>query len=95
MHMVVIVVMFDLKTLTFWPHLALTNTLIQPAMTTAYGQRVKFAMAEHSATAEGEKCGYGPTLSYLINKKIDPSTIFFPNFQVPHVQVFKCGASGS
>ena len=30
--------------------------------TYGYGQRPKFAMAEHSATAKGEKCCYGPTL---------------------------------
>ena len=29
---------------------------------TAYGRRPKFAMAEQSATAEGENCAYGPTL---------------------------------
>ena len=28
----------------------------------AYGQKPKFVMAEHSATAEGEHCAYGPTL---------------------------------
>ena len=32
------------------------------ASATAYAQRQKFAMAEHSATAEGENCAYGPTL---------------------------------
>ena len=32
------------------------------ASATAYGQRPKFAMAEPSATAEGENCAYGPTL---------------------------------
>ena len=32
------------------------------ASATAYGRRPKFVMAEHSATAEGEKCAYGPTL---------------------------------
>ena len=30
---------------------------------TAFGQRPKFVRAEHSATAEGENCAYGPTLS--------------------------------
>ena len=34
------------------------------ASATAYGQRPKFAMAEPSATAEGENCAYGPTLLY-------------------------------
>ena len=29
---------------------------------TAYGLWPKFVMAEHSATAEGENCAYGPTL---------------------------------
>ena len=32
------------------------------ASATAYGQRPKFFRAEHSATAEGENCAYGPTL---------------------------------
>ena len=32
------------------------------ASATAYGQRPKFSRAEHSATAEGENCAYGPTL---------------------------------
>ena len=32
------------------------------ASATAYGQRPKFVRAEHSATAEGENCAYGPTL---------------------------------
>ena len=33
------------------------------ASATAYGQRPKFFRAEHSATAEGENCSYGPILS--------------------------------
>ena len=32
------------------------------ASATAYGQKPKVVMAEHSATAEGENCAYGPTL---------------------------------
>ena len=32
------------------------------ALATAYGQRPKFARAEHLATAEGENSAYGPTL---------------------------------
>ena len=36
------------------------------ASATAYGQRPKFVRAEHSATAEGENCAYGPTLIYYI-----------------------------
>ena len=32
------------------------------ASATAYSQRPKFFMAEHSATAEGENCAYGPKL---------------------------------
>ena len=35
------------------------------ASATAYGQRPKFFRAEHSATAEGENCVYGPTLSKM------------------------------
>ncbi len=41
------------------------------ASATAYGQRPKFFMAEHSATAEGENCAYGPTL--LIRKNVSVS----------------------
>ena len=40
------------------------------ASATAYGRRPKFAMAEQSATAEGENCAYGPTL-ILCNKIIN------------------------
>ena len=32
------------------------------ASATVYDRRPKFVRAEHLATAEGEKCGYGPTL---------------------------------
>ena len=32
------------------------------ASATVYGRRPKFFRAEHSATAEGENCTYGPTL---------------------------------
>ena len=39
------------------------------ALATVYGQRPKFVRAEHLATAEGEKCGYGPTLKTLDNLK--------------------------
>ena len=43
-------------------------TIFYPtASATAYGQRPKFVMAEHSATAEGENCAYGPTLPKLLN----------------------------
>ena len=45
-------------------------TIFYPtASATAYGQRPKFFWAEHSATAEGENCAYGPTLLlYNINQ---------------------------
>ena len=36
------------------------------ASVTVYGRRLKFVRAEHSATAEGEKCGYGPTLFIFV-----------------------------
>ena len=36
------------------------------ASATAYGQRPKFVRAEHSATAEGENCAYGPTLYEML-----------------------------
>ena len=35
-------------------------------MALAYDQRPKFFRAEHSATAEGEKCSYGPTLLSIL-----------------------------
>ena len=44
------------------------------ASATAYGQRPKFVRAEHSATAEGENCAYGPTLNKLLGKH---NEIFF------------------
>ena len=38
-------------------------TIFYPtASATVYGRRPKFFRAEHSATAEGENCAYGPTL---------------------------------
>ena len=43
---------YDVYLLSFYP----------TASATAYGQRPKFFRAEHSATAEGENCAYGPTL---------------------------------
>ena len=33
-----------------------------------YGRRPKFFRAEHSATAEGENCAYGPTLIFIKHK---------------------------
>ena len=42
------------------------------ASATAYGQRPKFVRAEHSATAEGKNCAYGPTLSerHVVRKNL-------------------------
>ena len=38
-------------------------TIFYPtASAMAYGQRLKFVRAEHSATAEGENLAYGPTM---------------------------------
>ena len=38
-------------------------TIFYPtALAMVYGRRLKFFRAEHSATAEGENCAYGPTL---------------------------------
>ena len=40
-------------------------TIFYPtASATAKGQRPKFFRAQHSATAEGENCAYGPTLLF-------------------------------
>ena len=38
------------------------------ASATAKGQRPKFFRAEHSATAEGENCAYGPTLVFYLDE---------------------------
>ena len=48
------------------------------ASATAYGQMPKFVRAEHSATAEGENCAYGPTLVVFNNKlvKIRPECVY-------------------
>ena len=35
------------------------------------GRRPKFVRAEHSATAKGEKCGYGPTLKKSLQEDLD------------------------
>ena len=47
------------------------------ASATAYGQRPNFSKAEHSATAEGENCAYGPTLlavnSILSHSGLNPA----------------------
>ena len=45
------------------------------ASATAYGRGPKFVMAEHSATAEGENCAYGPTLD-------SSQQFFFENFNL-------------
>jgi hypothetical protein len=47
------------------------------ASATAYGQRPKFVTAEHSATAEGENCAYGPTLHETILKKCQMIAMMF------------------
>ena len=43
------------------------TTFYPTASATAYGRRPKFVRAEHSATAEGENCAYGPTLCNRID----------------------------
>ena len=48
-------------------------TIFYPtALATAYGWRPNFFMAEHSATAKGENCAYGPTLIWW-NKPMQQS----------------------
>ena len=48
-------------------------TIFYPtASATVYGQRSKFFMAEHSATAEGENCAYGSTLQKILNDTLGP-----------------------
>ena len=48
------------------------------ASATAYGQRPKFIRAEHSATAEGENCAYGPTLG-IFDLDVIPLALSFSN----------------
>jgi len=46
-------------------------TIFYPtASATAYGWRPKFFRAEHSATAEGENCAYGPTLEISVHCRV-------------------------
>ena len=42
------------------------------ASATVCGRRPKFFMAEHSATAEGENCAYGPTLDFKNVSTVPP-----------------------
>ena len=59
---------YDTCFITFYP----------TASATAYGQRPKFFRAEHSATAEGENCSYGPTLDFTKNIAPDlPEALIF------------------
>ena len=46
-----------------------------------YGQRPKFVRAEHSATAVGEKCGYGPTLPKVVEGFLKEKVVlqYIPN----------------
>ena len=46
------------------------------ASATAYGQRPNFVRAEHSATAEGENCAYGPTL-FLYKNLLKTIALFY------------------
>ena len=49
------------------------------ALATVYGQRPKFFIAEHSATAEGENSAYGPTLLTLVQS----SSIYTGQYTFP------------
>ena len=51
------------------------------ASATVYGRRPKFFMTEHSATAEGEKCGYGPTLPKVVEGFLKEKVVlqYIPN----------------
>ena len=45
------------------------------ALATAYGRRPQFVRAEHSATAEGENCAYGPTLRQYLHR-LQPNALY-------------------
>ena len=47
------------------------------ASATAYGQKPKFVRAEHSATAKGENCAYGPTLLDIQQPILNLRILFF------------------
>ena len=54
-------------------------TIFYPtASATVYGRRPKFFRAEHSATAEGENCAYGPTLG-IFDLDVIPLALSFSN----------------
>ena len=58
------------------------------ALATAYGQRPKFFRAEHSATAEGENCAYGPTLlKQYIKNRSQPNATSIQNALSEYTQV--------
>ena len=48
------------------------------ASATVYGRGPKFFRAEHSATAEGENCAYGPTLG-IFDLDVIPLALSFSN----------------
>ena len=50
-------IFYDICFMVFYP----------TALATVYGQRPKFFRAEHSAMAEGQNSGYGPTLMYILS----------------------------
>ena len=52
----------------------------------AYGRRPKFVMAEHSATAEGENCAYGPTLLIVLHLSYAPSSTFVEKYNKKAVE---------
>ena len=57
-------------------------TIFHPtASATAYGRRPKFFRAEHSATAEGENCAYGPTLIISVHTIIIDFITKLPTIQ--------------
>ena len=57
------------------------------ASATAYGQRLKFVRAKHSAMAEGENCAYGPTLLAWSGCF---STTTWSVFGARHIYDFEC-----
>ena len=50
------------------------------ASATVYGQRPKFFLAEHWATAEDENCAYGPTLVMNIIVDMDLVSCYLKEF---------------
>jgi len=59
------------------------------ASATAYGQRPRFFRAEHSATAEGENCAYGPTLLKIVENMTNQNDFLYSHFDIALLNITK------